>query len=39
MFLAGNVGFARLSLGFEGIEGLIETFLRRFARVDRAAND
>ena len=29
MALAGDVGFAGLALGLEGIEGLVQSFLRR----------
>ena len=38
MALAENVGFTRLSLGIERIEGLLQPLLGRFAGVDGAAN-
>ena len=36
--LAADVGFAGLALGIERIKGSLETFLRRFAGIDGAAN-
>src|SRR3712207_7325234 len=35
--LAADIGFARLALGIEGVELLLETLLRRLPGIDRAA--
>jgi hypothetical protein len=39
MSLAHDIGLARLSLGIERIEFLLEALVGRFAGVDRAADD
>ena len=38
MLLAADIRLAGLPLGVEGVEFLLEPFLGRFARVDRAAD-
>ena len=38
MSLADDIGFAGFPLGIERIEGLLQTFFRRFASIDGAAD-